>query len=198
MDYKVVLGIVTSIIGFIGFAPYLRDVFRGLTKPHPFSWFLWGTMEAIAFFAQIAKGAGPGAWVTGSSAVIVFVIAFAGLKNKDKQIRPTDWIALTGAVLGIVLWQITNNPLLAVISVTLADAFAFIPTFHKSYHRPQEETLFEYAISSLKWTLSIFALGSYSLTTWLYPASLIITNGLFVIMALVRRRQVRASNASLS
>ena len=114
------------------------------------------------------------------------VLAF---REKDKQIKIFDWIALSGAFIGIALWRITNDPLLAVISVTIADALGFAPTFRKAFHKPQEETLIEYALSAVKWIIAIPALGALTLTTWLYPASLIVTNALFVTMVLIRRRQ---------
>jgi hypothetical protein len=190
-DYKVILGSLAVLIGFVGYVPYIRDVLRGKTNPHVFSWFLWGVMETIAFFAQISKGGGSGAWVTGTGALIAFFVAILALKRKDKQIVFFDWVALAGAVVGIILWQITNNPLMAIIFVTIADALAFIPTFRKSYSKPHEETLFEYGLSGLKWIFGIFALSSLNLTTWLYPASLIATNFGFIIMALIRRRQLQ-------
>ncbi len=83
----------------------------------------------------------------------------------------------------------TSNPLLAVIAVTVADLFGFVPTFRKAFQKPFEETIIEYEMSAFKWFISIFALGAISLTTVLYPVSLIITNGLFVAMVLVRRNQ---------
>ena len=71
-----------------------------------------------------------------------------------------------------------------------ADACGFIPTFRKAFHKPHEETLMEYALSVVKFTIALFALESFNLTTWLYPASLVLTNGLFVAMLLGRRRSL--------
>jgi len=192
MDYKVALGITATVLGFIGYFPYVRDTLRGTTRPHVFSWAVWGVMETIAFFAQIAKGAGAGAWATGTSAVIMFFIVGIALTHADKQIRLFDWVALSGALVGILLWRLTDNPLLAIIFVTIADAFGFIPTFRKAYHKPHEETLIEYIFSALKWIVSLFALGSFNLTTALYPISLIFTNSAFVAMAFVRRKNMKS------
>jgi len=44
--------------------------------------------------------------------------------------------------------------------------------------------------AGLKFVLAIIALENYSLVTWLYPASLVFTNLFFVIMLVVRRRQI--------
>ena len=190
-EYKVVLGVVAIIVGLTGYIFYIRDIIRGKTKPHAFSWFVWGILEAIVFFAQISKGAGAGAWVTGTGAVITLLIAAAGLMLKDKDIRPVDWVALAGGIFGIILWQLSHDPLLAVILVAVSDTIGFIPTFRKGYHKPQEETLIEYGLSSVKWLIGVFALQSLSLTTAFYPIVLIITNGSFVVMAMIRRNQLK-------
>lgn len=187
-DYKIAFGVLATAIGFVGFLPYLRDMFRGKTKPHAFSWLAWGTLETIAFFAQVVEGGGTGTWVTGISAAICLFIAAFALVKKDKEISLFDWVALSGALIGIILWRLTDDPLLAVICVTAADAFGFLPTFRKEFRRPGGETLIEYGASVAKWIVGIFALQSYSLAAWLYPASLILSNGAFVVMALARRR----------
>ncbi len=191
INYKVVLGSLSVAVALAGYIPYIWNMIRGKTKPHAFSWLVWALLEGITFFAQISKGSGAGAWVTGVGAMIAGGVAVAAFINKDKEITVLDWTALSGAGIGIILWQVTKNPLTAVISVTIADALGFIPTFRKGYHKPDEETVLEYFLSTVKYTISIFALQSYSLTTWLYPASLILTNSLFVTMALVRRKQIK-------
>jgi hypothetical protein len=45
-------------------------------------------------------------------------------------------------------------------------------------------------MSILKYGLVIAALEKYTLVTYLFPLSLVIMNGLFVIMVLVRRRVI--------
>lgn len=192
-EYKVLLGILATILAFIGYFPYVRNTIRGTTKPHAFSWLVWGVLEGIGFVAQVVEGAGPGAWVLGFSAVVTFGIFILALKKGSREFATADWIALAGALIAIVLWRITDNPTLAVIFVVLADAIGFIPTFRKTFHRPHEETLTEYTLAFCKHILSIFALRTYSVATWLYPASLVITNASLVVLALVRRRALKRS-----
>jgi hypothetical protein len=186
-NYKAVRGAAAVLIGLIAYIPYLRDVFKGRTKPHAFSWLAWGTMEVIAFFAQFAKGGGAGTWATGTSAAATLLIAALAFRNKDKEIKLFDWLAFAGAITGIVLWRTLGNPVAAVIAVTLADALAFTPTFRKAFHKPYEETLSEYSLSAVKWLFAIAALEAYSATTWLYPASLVLTNTIFITVVYSRR-----------
>jgi len=40
MDIKVTLSIIGIALTFAGYVPYIRDIFKGKTKPHVFSWFV--------------------------------------------------------------------------------------------------------------------------------------------------------------
>src|SRR5580698_5703228 len=62
---KEILGASAILIGCISYVPYFRTIFSGKTKPHAFSWLVWGILTAIAFGGQIVGKGGAGAWVTG-------------------------------------------------------------------------------------------------------------------------------------
>lgn len=190
MDVKALLGVIAVVVGFIGYVPYFRDIFKGKTKPHAFSWLVWGVLTGIAFVGQVVSDGGAGAWVTGFTAVICLIIFLLALKKGKRDFPITDWISLAGAGFALLLWAITNDPLIAIVLVSIIDALGFIPTFRKSYYRPFEETLFTYHMSSLKFVIGLFALESYSIVTILYPVSLILTNSTFAILLITRRKQL--------
>ena len=189
-DYQTILGVMAVVVGIIGYVPYYRDVLRGATKPHPFSWIGFALLLGITFFAQVATGAGPGAWVNGISALGVLGIAILALAKGERDITAFDWICFGGALLGIVLWRVTDSPLAAVVIVTVTDMVAFAPTFRKAYLKPSEETASLFVLASVKYLISLFALTSLSLTTLLFPVSLIISNSALVWMLWFRRRQL--------
>jgi hypothetical protein len=190
MTYKIIFGLLSIGISFIGYIPYFRDIFKNKTKPHVFSWLSWSLIGWIVFFAQIVKGAGPGAWITFLGASLCLVIAVLAIFKGEKRITLTDWLAFGGALIGLILWKLTANPLSAVILVTITDALAFIPTFRKAYNKPYEETIFSWLISSLKYMVALVAMDYYNLTVLLYPISLTFTNGTFTIMLYLRRRKL--------
>lgn len=195
MHLDIVLVAMATLLGIIGYAPYFKDIFAGKTKPHAFTWFIWALLTAIAFFAQLDGNGGLGAWVTGFTALIAFVIFGLALKVGLKNIARVDWVFLAGALAALGLWAATDDPLSAVILITLIDAIAFVPTFRKSYHNPDEETTITYAFSAIKFAIAIPALETLSLTTVLYPLSLVITNALFVAMVVLRRPAHRQTTA---
>ena len=189
-DYHVVLGVAATAVNLFGFVPYLLDIFRGTTKPHPFTWFMWALVGSVGFFAQLAGGGGAGAWATGAGAFMCFFVGILSLSRGEKHIVMLDWLCLAGALTGLVLWRLTDEPLLAVVFATVADALGFVPTFRKSYAKPYEETASAYALAALAFSLSIVALDTLSLTTILFPAYIILSAGSLFILLMVRRRQL--------
>lgn len=197
MDYKFILGITATIIAFIGYIPYFRDIFTNKTKPHAFSWLIWGVLTAIGFAGQVAGGAGSGAWVTGFSAVVCFIIFVIGLIKGRTNVVLVDWLSLIGAVVSLYFWYLTENPLLSVVLITIIDALGFFPTFRKSYSKPYEETLSTFFLSGAKFFISLFALDNFSIITSLYPLSLVVMNWIFVVMLIFRRKQILNSTNRL-
>jgi hypothetical protein len=189
MDYKNILGTAAVIISFGSYVPYLRSILRNQTRPHAFSWLVWALLAGIAFAAQLFENGGIGSWVTGSSSLLCFVIFFLSLSKGEKHFDSFDWTALIAALLAIPLWKFTKNPTFSVILISVIDAVGFLPTYRKGYFKPNEERAGLYFLSTIKYILGILALRSFTLATWLFPASLILTNCLFVLMLLVRRRQ---------
>lgn len=189
-----ILGAVATLIGLIGYAVYIKTIIQGNTRPHVFSWFVWGVLTAIAWVAQVSEGAGPGAWVTGMTAGMSFVVvALAFFKSrKNLDITRSDVVTFIGALASIPLWLMTGDPLLAVILVSAIDVLGFYPTFRKGYFKPDEENLFHYNMAALKFVIGILAITSFSWVTVLYPASLVLMNGLFVVMILWRRHTARS------
>ncbi|HBU07460.1 MAG TPA: hypothetical protein DEB09_05265 [Candidatus Magasanikbacteria bacterium] len=191
MNYKIILGVVAVIIGIITYIPYIRDVINKKTKPHIFTWFVWSIIVSIAFFAALSKGAGAGAWVLGISALLCAFITVISYFHGDKDYKMIDWICLVISLVGILGWQLTNSPLVAIVMVVIADLLAFIPTVRKGYSKPFEETISTWLLNALKHFIGLLALQAYNLVTCLYPVSLIIGNGLFGVVLIIRRRKLK-------
>ena len=191
IENKEMLGYAATFIGIIGYVPYFTNIFANKTKPHAFSWFVWSLLTGVAFAAQFTENAGPGSWVTGLTAVACFTIFLLALVKGERRFPLFDWIALTVALFSIVLWWLTKNPMISIILITFIDAVGFLPTFRKGFHKPFEETATTFALSAAKFVPALFALETYTIATWLYPASLVLMNGLFVAILLIRRQTSR-------
>ena len=170
--YKESLSAAAIVLTFALFFPYIRSIQRGETKPHVFSWVVWGLGTLIVFFAQLADKGGPGAWVIGVSGVITSYIALLAYRKRgDTVITRTDWAFFLAALSALPCWFLTSNPLWAVVTLTIADVVGFGPTVRKAYAYPHDESVGFFALSALRNLLVILALEHYSLTTILFPAA---------------------------
>lgn len=183
-----ILGSIAVAISFLGYVYYFKGIFKGEVKPHIYSWVVWSLLMGVACLAQLSDGAGPGAWVTGFEACAVFLVMIFSFRIGTKDITLSDKISLSFALLTIPLWLITNNPLWSVILICLIDAFGFYPTFRKGYSKPWDDGITVYMAGFTQFLIALFALENFSLITALYPISLILSNGSFVLMILTRRR----------
>lgn len=189
-DYKNVLGYIAVTIQVLSYLIYFNGLYKGKTKPHAFSWFVWGVINVVAFTAVLTAGGGAGAWTLGVNAILCFIVAGVGYRQGLVKYDLFDWLALAGGILGAVLWGITKQPFLAVILVALSDGLGFVPSFRKAYRLPFEENASSFALGVVNYIIAIFALQTLIVTTWLYPAEIIVVDGALVILILIRRKQL--------
>lgn len=188
---KEALGLFAIALTIYAFFPYIRSIQKGETKPHVFSWILWGATTFIVFLAQYSDEGGAGAWPIGVSGLItLYVAGLAYVKKSDVTISKSDWVFFSIGVWSLPLWYITSDPLWAVVVLTFIDLVGFIPTFKKSYIRPHDEQLGFYVLMTARNFISILALQNYSLTTVLFPAAVGLAALLFVIMVIMRRAKL--------
>ncbi len=190
MTLKDCLAILAIILTFVGYANYFRDLFRGATRPHIFSWLIWSIVTALIFALQWSEGAGLGAWVTFSLALICFAIFLIGIKNGHKTIKTIDVAFLILALLAIPLWLTSNQPVLSIILLSAIDMLGFAPTIRKSWNAPFSETLSLYVVTTFRHGLSLLALEKYNVVTMLFPATWVIANAAFAVMLIQRRRAI--------
>ncbi|MGA2664051.1 MAG: hypothetical protein ABSF83_03820 [Nitrososphaerales archaeon] len=188
MEYQTILGTISAVLVLVGFLSYFKEALFGGAKAHAFSWLIWGVLNAIVFLASTSKGAGAGAWAVGASGGLNFIIFGIALFKGEKEITLSDKACLLAALLGIAVWVITTDPLWSVIVLTVVDMVGFIPTYRKAYKRPAEESVTMFILTCTSYFISLFALQTVNLVTFLYPASLVVTDAIFVLLVLYRRR----------
>ena len=189
-DYHAILGLIAVAVGIVGYIPYYRDIFRGTTKPHSFTWLGFGILNGVTFAAQVTTGGGPGSWASAITTIATLGIAALAFTKGEKAITKFDWICFSGAIIGIVLWRLTSNPLWAVVIVTIADLLVFAPTYRKGFLRPYEETVSLYIMATLKFAISLFALTTFNLTTAFFPVAIVMANLGIILLLVIRRRTI--------
>jgi hypothetical protein len=185
-----IFGIISTLFMLASRATYFTSIFKGRTKPHVFSWLIWGTLSSIGFAAQVAEGAGPGSWARGFSAATCFMLVVIALIMGEKNITRSDWITLGIALLTVPLWVMTKTPVWSVLLVCLIDTAGYLPTIRKSWERPFQEAWEGYALSTGSAVFALLAVEHYTLSTWLYTAVLSLSNSSMATFLLMRRRHL--------
>ena len=193
MSYKAILSIIAIALTLAAFVPYIRAIISGTTRPHVFSWVIWGSTTFVVFLAQLKAKGGVGAWPIGVSGSITIFIAFlAYVKRSDITITKTDWLFLVAAISSLPLWYITSDPLWAVVILTSVDVLGFGPTVRKAYVFPHSESMLFFTLFAVRNLLVVAALENYSVTTVLFPAVIAAACILLMAMMAFRRRALVA------
>ena len=175
------------------FVPYILSIRQGTTIPHVFSWLIWMFGTFVVFLAQLADGAGIGAWPIGFSACLTGYMAVLAYRvRREMEIVRQDWWLFWLAMVALPAWALTSDPLWAVVLLTAADLLGFGPTLRKAWSDPYREHLGFFALGSVRNGLVVIALENYSWTTVLFPAAVGIACLMVAVCLLVRRAAMSA------
>ena len=148
---KEVFSAVALLLTFAAFLPYIRTILCGQTRPHVFTWIIWGAGTLVVFLAQLSDGGGVGAWPIGISGLLTIIVAILAMtRAADTSFHRMDWVFLILALTALPLWWVTNTPLYTVLVLTSVDLLGFGPTVRKAYSLPYEDSWTFYAIGTVR------------------------------------------------
>lgn len=184
------LAIIAIGLTFVGYIPYVINVLKGNTKPHAYTWFIWGLVSAIACGVQISEGAGVAAFPFLAAALVCTFIFVLALKRGHDHITFSDKVFLILAATALVLWLYAQQPILSMVLLLVVDLLGLAPTLRKSWSRPYEETAISFACNTVRFGLIVLAVENSTFITIFYPLFWMMVNGAFVAFLLVRRSKV--------
>ena len=149
-------------------------------------------LTGIVFVAQLLRHGGPGAWATGTSSAFCFLIGAYSLFRGTRVFLRFDWLFLAAGLIALTSWFFVSDMVISVAIVTLVDVIGYAFTLRKGYYQPREDLATSFGLNCLKYVFALLALESYSLVTCLYPAALVIMNGLVVLVLATRRARPTA------
>ena len=190
IDQYVIFAIAAVILATARYGTYFYTIYQGKTKPHAFSWLLWGTVTGVGTLAQFDLNAGPSAWALAFVSVTCLIIAGISFFIGERDYTKSDWFALIACILAIPVWKATQNPLAAIAIVIIIDALTYWPTIRKSFHKPQTEPPISFVFAGLRYFLMLFAVPDPSWENLIYPFFLMITDWGFAIYIVIRRYQL--------
>lgn len=198
MAPKTALGLLSIGIGAAAYTIYIgQTAKRKGVQPHPLSWILWGVVTGVAYLVQMERGGAAGSWVTGFTSCVCFLIGGFSLVKHTWRFSRFDKVSIWFGI-GVLLFYIfSKNPTHSAVLATIVDVVGYLPTIRKGWFEPHKDSATSFSLNSLKFVPALFALESYSVATWLYPATLVVVNGGVATLLLVRRRRVSSDIITL-
>ena len=188
---KIIFSVLSVIAFAVAYIPYIRDIFLRRTQPHAYTWFIWAITQGTAVVGIWYGRGGLGSLGLGITEILLIFTFFLSLKYGTRNITASDTILLLASLLAIFIWWYLNNPLLAIMMVSLIDILGgYIPTYRKTWEEPWSETLLSWELFLLGDILSILALTEYNLLTLTYLVTIGVCNIIFIALCIFRRSKV--------
>jgi len=184
-DWHQVLGTIGGLLAFLSIVPYIKDILHGTTRPNVVSYVLWCILLSISVFAQYSSGASSTIILVVmdlAAALVVVIFCLTGYGYKKYGL--IEIICFVLAIVAIVLWQLTSNPLLAIIFTLIADILAGVPTIVKTYRDPKSELPLGWFMVAFGAFLSLISNTIFDLPNLLFPVWILIVNTLVGFLAL--------------
>ena len=165
-----VLLMLSSVLAAAASVPYLLGILRGHTRPRLVTWGTWSLLTGMAATASAAAGDWPAAIFTGIGTVACAAIVVVGWRAGTRDVGVFDLVCSGLVLIGLLAWQFTDEPAVAVLVACLVDLIGLAPTLAHVWDRPQEEDATTYAlIAAGGLCAAAAAWGDWSVTALAYP-----------------------------
>jgi hypothetical protein len=188
-------GVAAAVFSVIDAVPYVRDILRGVTRPHRGTWLIWSALGATAFASQFADGATWSLTLVGVQTVGTILILLLSIRFGVGGASIADLCLIGIAGLGIVGWALSSEPAVATIFVVLADMIGVVMMLPKTWRDPWSETAPTYVLASASGLCGVLAVGELDASLLLYPSYYAIGNGAIAAVILRRRRSTETAAA---
>lgn len=188
---KVFSGI--SMLLFLGsFFPYIVAIIKKEIQPTVASWMIWAVIDGITVLALYQK----------NSLNVIAVLALFGsltvaclaLFLGEKGWSFFDKVCVGLALLAVVLWLISNEPLWGLILSQIAGLIAAIPTFISTFEDPTRESRLGWMMNWFACIFLVISLGLVAqegISIWIQPAFFVLIQSteILLLFKIVRKKQ---------
>ncbi len=190
LDQHFSFAIAAVLVASVRYGTYFHTIYQGKTKPHAFSWLLWGTVTGIGTFVQSSLNGGPSVWALAFVSITCLLIALLAFFIGERDYKKSDFVALFACALAIPIWHTTHHAILALLVIIGIDLLTYWPTIRKSYDKPETEPPISYGFAGLRYFLMLFAVPDPTWETLMYPIFLMMSDWVFALYVVWRRRQL--------
>jgi hypothetical protein len=193
MGIERLLGVLGALVISTAQVIYILNCLRRKITPSLLSWFGWSCLMGTSLVSQIVhKG-----WqwsMTGiaSSAVGCLTIAVVAWLSGNFSFKRRDLGFLVAGLGCVGVYVISDDPWVTTVFAIIADALLGVPTILKAYRDPALERSVAWILGVVSAVLALSICVGHSVIYVLFPAYLVLFNGMMALLTWGRRR-VRVS-----
>jgi hypothetical protein len=120
--------------------------------------------------------------LAGVSTIQSILIFLLSLKKGMGGWGRSDIVCLLIAMIGIILWQVTKNPVIALYFAIGADFTGMIPALIKTYKFPHTEIWSFFLLDVFAAGFSLFAIRTWTIEQYAYPIYIMLINLVMVLL----------------
>ncbi|MEL7666508.1 MAG: hypothetical protein AAGU06_03745 [Candidatus Shapirobacteria bacterium] len=179
---SVVLALISPIV-------YSVAILKGEAKPHRTTRFVLLLITSLTTASLFVQGNRVAIYLAGVSTLQSIIVFILSIKRGMGGWSKSDIICLVFALIGIIFWQITKNPAIALYFAIGADFIGMIPAIIKTYHFPETEIWSFFALDVFAAIFSLLALKTWTSEEFSYPIYIMLINLVMVLLILIRPKK---------
>ena len=183
---------VSSLLAFISPLIYAKAILKGQAKPHRTTRFVLLIITSLATASLFAQHDTVAVWLAGVSALQSILLFGLSIKHGMGGWAKTDILCLLIALAGIVIWQTTKDPSLALYASIAADFTGMLPAIIKTYKYPHTEIWSFFLLDVFAAIFSLLAVKTWTVQEFSYPLYIMIINSIMVLL-IIRPKLARKS-----
>ncbi|HEV8590856.1 MAG TPA: hypothetical protein VGQ55_02055, partial [Pyrinomonadaceae bacterium] len=131
--------VASSVCALISPIIYARSILNGVSRPHRTTRLVLLIISMLSTAALFAQNDRVAIWLAGISTLQAIVIFALSIKYGMGGWAKLDLACLGIALIGIIVWQVTSEPILGLYFSILADFTGMVPALVKTYRLPHTE-----------------------------------------------------------
>lgn len=179
---KIFFIFLSSSLALISPLIYAKAILKGQAKPHRTTRFVLLIITLLATASLLAQHDTVAVWLAGVSALQAILLFILSIKHGMGGWAKIDVLCLIIALAGIVIWQTTKEPALALYASIAADFTGMIPAIIKTYKYPHTEIWSFFLLDVFAAIFSLLAVKAWTVQEFSYPLYIMIINSLMVLL----------------
>lgn len=179
-----ILSLASGVFVLAANVPYVISILRGKTSPNRISWLVWGLVGMLILTTYHELDGKAALILAFTCAACQLTVAVLSIQYGSGGTSVIDRACLALVVLTCFIWWITKSAFYPYVLGVCIDFLAMIPTFVKTYHKPEGEDFWAWTLWAIAAFLSVLAIENWAFAESLFPVYLFCVEMTMVLLLL--------------